>query len=45
MSAGNWAGSLVTSDVRGMAIVALTVMLGVVLFDAHEFINRRVRRH
>jgi len=28
-----------------MAIVALTVMLGVVLFDAHEFINRRARRH
>jgi len=29
-----------------MAIVALAVMVGVVLFDAHEFINRRsVRRH
>jgi len=28
-----------------MAIVALAVMLGVVVFDAHEFINRRARRH
>jgi hypothetical protein len=28
-----------------MAIVALAVMVGVVLFDAHEFINRRARRH
>jgi len=28
-----------------MAIVAITVMLGVVLFDAHEHINRRRRRH
>jgi len=27
-----------------MAIVALTVMLAVVLFDAHEFVNRRSTR-
>ena len=42
--AGNWASSLVPGDGRAMAIVALAVMVGVVLFDAHEFINRRTRR-
>ena len=42
---GNWASSVIPGDVRGMAIVALAVMVGVVLFDAHEFINRRARRH
>ena len=26
-----------------LAIVALAVMVGVVLVDAHEFVNRRVR--
>jgi len=27
-----------------MAIVAVTVLLGVVLLDAHDFVNRRTRR-
>jgi hypothetical protein len=38
-----WAGQAKTSDVRSMAIVVLAVMVGVVLFDAHEFINARRR--
>ena len=28
----------------GGEIVAVTVLLGVVLFDAHDFVNRRTRR-
>jgi hypothetical protein len=42
---GNWACALGPRHLRRMAIVALAVMVGVVLFDAHEFINRRSRRH
>jgi hypothetical protein len=32
------------SEGSGMAIVAVTVLLGVVLLDAHDFLNRRTRR-
>jgi hypothetical protein len=31
------------NDAGSMAIVALTLVLGVVLFDAHDFVNRRRR--
>ncbi|MBX3205578.1 MAG: hypothetical protein KF764_10955 [Labilithrix sp.] len=31
-------------DAGAMAIVALAVLLGVVLFDAHDFVNRRTHR-
>jgi hypothetical protein len=30
-------------DPAAMAIVALTLVLGVLLFDAHDFVNRRRR--
>jgi hypothetical protein len=29
---------------RGMALLAVTVVLGIVLFDAHDFVNRRTHR-
>jgi hypothetical protein len=31
-------------EAHGMAVLALTVLLGVVLLDAHDFVNRRTRR-
>ena len=43
-TAENWARTTAPGDVRGMAIVALAVMVGVVLFDAHELLNRRTTR-
>lgn len=41
---GNLARSRAQADAGNMAIVAVTVLLGVVLFDAHDFVNRRTRR-
>ena len=36
----NLARQRTSLDPRDMAIVAITVVLGVVLFDAHDFLNR-----
>jgi hypothetical protein len=40
----NLAGRHPKLEAARMAVLAVTVLLGVVLLDAHDFVNRRTRR-
>jgi hypothetical protein len=41
---GNLARRDAKLEAHGMAIIVVAVLFGIVLFDAHDFINRRMRR-
>jgi hypothetical protein len=41
---GNLAGNGQAFEARRMALLLVTAVLGVVLFDAHDYVNRRTHR-